>query len=525
MHQRTHHLLSTSRESEQPMRLGSCLVALAVYAVFGCSGSGEPAIGGNTSAGGSNAVGGSNSLGGTSASGGSASAQSSTGGATTSGGSSAVGGGASATGGTTAAGGATAAGGTTVAGGAQATGGAKAAGGSMSSGGAPATGGTPATGGVKAAGGITSAGGTLATGGAKATGGSSVTSTGGSVGVGGTTATGGAKATGGTPATGGTSTSTGGTTASSTDLWIAPNGSDSNPGTEASPLATLTGAQSKWTAGKTIWVKSGTYSWSTTQKLTKAGTASSPIKVFAVSGARPVIDFSGQARDDSSARGIQISGSYWYLKGFDVQKAGDNCIHISGSNNTIEWVSVHNCCDSGLQITGATASNNTVINCDAYENYDQTSGGENADGFAAKLELAAGNVFRGCRSWNNADDGWDLYAAPAVVVIEDCWAFLNGKLASGGGTSNGDGNGFKLGGAGGGAPHQVTSCFAMENLACGFTRNNNTSVPVLSQCGGRSDGKGEYCSLTNPSPVSFTMTGAQAKAVQRNSDGSLPAIK
>jgi len=195
------------------------------------------------------------------------------------------------------------------------------------------------------------------------------------------------------------------------------------------------------------------------------------------------------------ARGIQISGAYWHLKGFDVMKAGDNCIHISGSNNTIEWLSIHGCCDTGLQITDAAASNNTILNCDSYENYDTASGGENADGFAAKLELGPGNVFRGCRSWNNSDDGWDLFA------------------------------GFKLGGAGGGAPHKVTNCFAFENNACGFTRNNNTEVPVLSQCGGRGDGKGEYCSLTDPSPVTFTMTGAQAKAVQRGADGSLPAIK
>jgi hypothetical protein len=353
-------------------------------------------------------------------------------------------------------------------------------------------------------------GGATATGGGKATGGAP--------GSGGATT--GTKATGGAPGTGG---STGTTPAGANDLWLDPKGSDSNPGTEAQPLATLTGAQTKWTAGQTIWLKPGTYAWSSTQKLTKAGSASGPINVFAAAGARPVIDFSGQPRDTSSARGIQISGSYWHLKGFDVMKAGDNCIHISGSNNTIEWVTVHECCDSGLQITDAAASNNTILNCDSYGNYDTTTGGENADGFAAKLELGPGNVFRGCRSWNNADDGWDLYAAPSVVVIENSWTFLNGKLLSGGGTSNGDGNGFKLGGAGGGAAHKVTNCFAFENLACGFTRNNNTEVPVLSQCGGRGDGKGEYCSLSNPSPVSFTMTGAEAKAVQRGADGSLPA--
>jgi hypothetical protein len=416
-------------------------------------------------------------------------------------------------------------------------------GGGISSGGRAGAGGSPSTavGGMTGAGsstttsvadtgGATMSGGTAVDGGSrssggKATGGTTTSPrTGGSQATSAATRSGGTTGSGGATGSGGT-TSAGTTPASPNDLWIAPGGSDSAAGSESQPLATLNGAQAKWTSGQNIWVKPGTYSWSTTQKLTKNGTASSPINVFAAGGARPVIDFSGQPRDTSSARGIQISGSYWHLKGFDVMKAGDNCIHISGSNNTIEWIAVHGCCDTGLQITGASASNNTILNSDSYENLDATTNGENADGFAAKLELAAGNVFRGCRSWNNSDDGWDLYAAPAVVVIENCWTFLNGKVASGGGTSAGDGNGFKLGGAGGGAAHKVTNCFAFENLACGFTRNNNTEVPVLSQCGGRGDGKGEYCSLTNPSPVSFTMTGAQAKAVQRNADGSLPTIK
>ncbi len=342
-----------------------------------------------------------------------------------------------------------------------------------------------------------------------------------------------------TASAGGSSGPGGGSVSSGSEYWIATDGSDSNAGTEDKPFKTLSYAHSKASAGATIWVKPGTYAWSTTVSLTKSGTASSPIRVFAAAGARPVLDFAGQPRDDSSARGIKISGDYWHIKGVDVINAGDNCIAISGSHNTIEWVTIHGCSDSGLQISvdSSQASDqtrgayNTVLNCDAYENYDQASGGENADGFAAKLHIGPGNVFRGCRAWNNADDGWDLFAADDVVTIDNCWAFLNGKLASGGGTSNGDGNGFKLGGAAaagdayeGGAPHEVTRCFSMENAACGFTRNNNTSVPVLSSCGARGD-KTAYCSLTNPSPVTFTMTAAQAKAARRDANGSLPAIQ
>ena len=54
------------------------------------------------------------------------------------------------------------------------------------------------------------------------------------------------------------------------------------------------------------------------------------------------------------------------------------------------------------------------------------------------------------RAWNNADDGWDFYNnVTNGVVLTNCWAFKNGvdlwNLGSG---FKGNGNGFKLGGAG-----------------------------------------------------------------------------
>jgi hypothetical protein len=128
-----------------------------------------------------------------------------------------------------------------------------------------------------------------------------------------------------------------------------------------------------------------------------------------------------------------------------------------------------------------------VLNTDSYANYDPANAGENADGFAAKLYVGPGNVFRGCRAWNNADDGWDLFASDDVVEIDHCWAIAHGKIGAGQNNTNGDGNGFKLGGAAragdanmGGAVHKVTHCISVENRACGFTRNNNTQPPALS---------------------------------------------
>jgi hypothetical protein len=353
---------------------------------------------------------------------------------------------------------------------------------------------------------------------------------------------GGTTSVGGTSATGGSTTGTGGAISNppgADDLWISPNGSDSASGTESKPLRTLAAAVQRTKPGLTIWVTAGTYSASQTVSLKANGKASALLRIFAASGARPVFDFAGEPRGNSSARGIQISGDYWHLRGIDVMNAGDNCIHISGSHNTIENVAIHGCDDTGLQITAdssqasdsSRAAYNTVLNCDSHDNYDAQNLGENADGFAAKLYIGPGNVFNGCRAWNNADDGWDLFASNDVVVIENSWSIANGKIGAGQNNTNGDGNGFKLGGAPaagdpnqGGAVHQVTNCAAIENKACGFVRNNNPDVPALTTCGGRGNGKGTFCSLTTTGTLTTSMSAADAIAATRDANGNLPPI-
>ncbi|MFM2419745.1 MAG: hypothetical protein RL385_4468, partial [Pseudomonadota bacterium] len=329
----------------------------------------------------------------------------------------------------------------------------------------------------------------------------------------------------------------GGIAAGAADLWIAPDGDDGSAGTQASPLRSLALAAERVAPGATVWISDGTYREAQTIPLKRNGEEGRPIRLFAAPGVRPVFDFSAQTQGDGAARGIAISGTYFHLRGFEVTKAGDNCIHISGSHNTVENLVIHACGDSGLQITANSsdaadptrAAHNTVLNTDSYANYDAANQGENADGFAAKLYIGPGNVFRGCRAWNNADDGWDLFAADDAVTIDHCWAIANGKIGPAQNNTNGDGNGFKLGGAAkagdsnmGGAVHTVTNCISVENVACGYTRNNNTRVPALSMCGGRGDGKGLLCSLSSQGSPAVTMSAAQAVAVKRGPEGELP---
>jgi len=384
--------------------------------------------------------------------------------------------------------------------------------------------GTPATGGAGTS--ATAGTGGAATGGAGGTAGSVSA---GASGLGG--ASGGGA--GGTSGTGAVGAGTGGQ-APTNEYWVSPSGSDSNTGTEASPFKSIIRAQNPAQPGATIWVMAGTHAIDTKQSLVKAGTEAMPFKVWAVSGARPVLDFATQPRDDGN-QGIEITGSYWHLRGLDVRNAGDNGILISGSYNTIEDVIAHGNEDTGIQITvrGGDAGNNAfgaynkVLNCDSYENFDEATQGENADGFAAKERIGPGNEFRGCRAWNNADDGWDFYAANDAVVVDNCWAFLNGEVS--GANPQGDGNGFKLGGepAGddqGGAVHRLTNVASFDNVKCGFTRNNNPSNPSLATCGVANNDDQDYCDVSCSPSRTVSTSGSSAKSIARASDGSLPNL-
>jgi hypothetical protein len=260
-------------------------------------------------------------------------------------------------------------------------------------------------------------------------------------------------------------------------LYVAVDGSDENPGTIDLPLKTITRAIQLAAADTTIFVRGGVHEYNATIRLNKTGQADKPIKIWAYPGEKPIIDFSSQPVATSS-RGFQISHNYWYVKGLEIRNAGDNGIHISGWYNLVEECRIYHCYDTGIQLSNG-ASHNKIINCDSYENCDKHTNGENADGFAAKLSIGPGNEFHGCRAWGNADDGWDLYEGANAVIINDCWAFRNGYNVWGLQTYTGDGNGFKVGGNYVQGPHIVTRSVAFDNKQKGFDQNNNTAGITL----------------------------------------------
>ena len=195
--------------------------------------------------------------------------------------------------------------------------------------------------------------------------------------------------------------------------YVATTGSDSSDGSFDHPFRTIPKAVSIATIpGTTIYVRGGTYAYSSTITLSRSGNSANMYSLLAYPGERPLLDFSSTS---AGTRGIRVSGSYWHIKGFDIWKAGDNGMNVSGSNNVIEFCSFSENGDTGLQLGGG-ASNNQVINCDSYFNVDASQG--NADGFAPKLDVGTGNYFYGCRAWQNSDDVWDGYLRPSNDVTD-----------------------------------------------------------------------------------------------------------
>jgi hypothetical protein len=284
--------------------------------------------------------------------------------------------------------------------------------------------------------------------------------------------------------------------------YVATKGSDSAAGTEDAPWASIAHAQSTAAAGDTVYIRGGTYSITAGSNtcsgqtstvnaiaLTKSGTANNLIKYWAYAGENPVFDFS-DLQADCRVKGFDVTGNYIHMRGITVTgvKQRNNQNHeswgvwISGSNNIFELLDIYHIDGTGLFIQNG--SNNLVLNCDSHENFDPlTSNGacESGDGFGAHISANnPGNLFRGCRSWFNSDDDYDLINAFSVVTIENCWAWHAGyRYDTGAGCGNG--NGFKCGGYGTDTStfpanppvHVIRNNLSVGNRAAGFYANHH----------------------------------------------------
>ena len=309
-------------------------------------------------------------------------------------------------------------------------------------------------------------------------------------------------------------------TGSNTDskvYYIAPTGSDSGEGTFDSPWYNLQKANDAALPGDTIICRGGTYhpnimkdGTKTTVRLYTVATAAKRITIKNYPGEFPILNFKDQPKQ-LNIRGIQLNGSYYHIFGIHITQAGDNGIKLEGNHNIIERCTFSYNDDGGIQLgfghvfsdtnsgvsknDGSYCCYNDIIDCDSYLNYDMDTNGGDADGFACKMHNGMGNRFIRCRSWDNSDDGWDLYETDYAVKIIECWAWGSGRAENFGWTNDtgsfqGNGNGIKMGGNGTGGSsegiHEAWNCVAFNcdksGSVKGFDQNSHNGGEILVNC-------------------------------------------
>lgn len=290
------------------------------------------------------------------------------------------------------------------------------------------------------------------------------------------------------------------------NLYVSPNGYSTGDGSRTKPLDIYT-AVNVARPGQTIVLLEGTYLLEKSVKIQRGidGTEEKPIRMVADPGAktRPVLDF------QQLSVGVVHGGDWWFFYGFDVTHTQDATkgFQISGNHNVLDNIHAYHNGDTGIQISrlsgytdldmSAWPAYNLILNCTSYGNAD--AGYENADGFAAKLTCGEGNVFDGCVAYNNADDGWDMYAKVETgkigsVIVRNCVAYSNGYLEDG--TVAGNGNGFKLGGSSISGKHQLINCYAFWNLSKGIDSNSCPDI-IVENCISYNNGTYNVAFYTN----------------------------
>ena len=296
-------------------------------------------------------------------------------------------------------------------------------------------------------------------------------------------------------------------------IFVKPDGAAENAGTSPADAVDIQTALDYAAPGQTILLTGGTYDLSDVELTVfrgRSGTADSPITLTAADGPFATLDFGG------TGRGFKVWGDYWHISRINVTRTRNGLpgMQLAGHYCRLERMNFYNNGTTGLQVSGSSADDrslwpafNVIRNCTSMNNADKAL--EDADGFAAKLTTGEGNVFDGCISAYNADDGWDLFAKIATgpigaVTIRNSLAYMNGFIrVQEGGTAKGftfaditcdengaltfgdsvvmeagNGNGFKMGGSNLPGGHTLINSIAYENKAKGIDSNSCPDIRV-----------------------------------------------
>ncbi|MBA7503915.1 hypothetical protein ES706_02539 [subsurface metagenome] len=241
------------------------------------------------------------------------------------------------------------------------------------------------------------------------------------------------------------------TLAQATTYYVAENGNDSNPGTEAAPWASVDEAADTMVAGDTVYVKQGTYSGFA---LTTSGTANNMVNYLAYPGDTPIINgeiwfdngasynkIDGFILQNSSGGGIEmITGNKYNIISNNIIRDSASCgVDLSNNSegNIIEYNEIYGHDDHGIHTSGST-KNEVFRGNVVYDNRLNGLGLAWGTGLQVINNIVYNNgktgieytgedidgVIKGNLCYNNdvrhvgSSGGWEIFASGSNFVIE-----------------------------------------------------------------------------------------------------------
>ncbi|MGX7671066.1 sigma-70 family RNA polymerase sigma factor [Plantactinospora sp. DSM 117369] len=262
-------------------------------------------------------------------------------------------------------------------------------------------------------------------------------------------------------------------------IYLAPNGSDSGTGTVERPLATLRKAVTMVKPGQTIALRGGTYQPTEPVVITTSGQPTQRITLTRYRDEQPVIDASRIPADQWT---ITHRANYWTVQGLEIKNSGSHAyVCESCRHNIFRNLSIHDNVRSALALWRTGTVGNQVLDSDFFNNVDPADHGRSGVGLEIKFGAGEGNLIRGNRAFNNADNGFDVGDFASPITIEHNWAYGNGVNRWNITPWSSNANGFRLGGGASSpaATHQLRNNAAWDNVNHGFASSGNRGTIQL----------------------------------------------
>jgi hypothetical protein len=132
--------------------------------------------------------------------------------------------------------------------------------------------------------------------------------------------------------------------------YVAPDGHDEDPGTEARPFRTIGRAATVLGPGDKLYIRAGTYH----EKFTVpgSGTPDRPIVISAYPGEQPVIDGEDTLPGAYDGYLVTLKGDHVVLSGLEIKNVYGSAVWVQGSHNTVRNMTIHHCLSKGILVGG-----------------------------------------------------------------------------------------------------------------------------------------------------------------------------